>query len=787
MDSGSLFPAGEQRELKRSGVYLRIAVERGIDALDGPQGLTYCAIADEPVPALGERVMVPLGRGDRSAPGIVIEVGGSQLAGNIPVARIKPILSSTGTVLPPSLLELGRWMSDYYMSPLGMVYASILPAAVKQRIGERSVTLYAPNLAATSGQADTAPPLKPAAAKLWKSIIAMASSEFPLPARTLLERSGVKGVKAVQQLVDAGLLIAAHSTDVHAREIQSETVFASAERPALTPAQSIAVEAASQSLGGFHVHLIRGVTGSGKTEVYLNILERGLRLGLSAIVLVPEIALTPQTAGRFTSRFGATDVAVLHSGLTSAQRNKEWARAVSGRARVVVGARSAVFAPLERLGLIIVDEEHDSSYKQDRLPRYQARDVAIKRAHLENATVVLGSATPSLESWGNATATPPRYSLITLSERVGGASMPQVHIVDMREERRIRARNQDGSLQHLIGPTLEHAIAAALKAQSQVLLLLNRRGFASYVSCTSAACGFVLACDQCDANLVLHRHEGLPAGGLVQCHHCESQQLIPKLCPACGKKLNLFAGGTQRLEDEISRKFGAQGLIEGQTFARIDSDTMQSAGTYFDTLGRFAKGELRLLLGTQMISKGLDFPGVRLVGVIDADTSLSIPDFRAAERTFQLISQVSGRAGRGSLSGHVLVQTNNPTNSAILLAQRHDFVTFADRELKIRQTARLPPFSRMARIVTRDLSEAKALAAGEALVASLKSVAPASVSLRGPLPCPVSRIANYFRFGIDVVAPDARVMHQLLHTLRTSSLLKSDAATAIDIDPVALM
>ncbi|MEY3232626.1 MAG: Primosomal protein [Planctomycetota bacterium] len=782
LSEDSLFSAQEAAPTApAAGVYARVAVERGIETLDGPPGFTYRV--DGPPPAVGERVIVPLGRGDASSPGIVLEVGGPVLAKGIPPGRIKAVLETTGVVLPGPLMDLGRWMADYYLSPPGMVYASILPAAVKRQVGRREITLYA--RAATIP--DPLPPLKPAARRLWACVAAMGAGEFPLPLKTLLERSGVKGAKAAAELVAAGLLVASESSTISAREIDRDDTTTLSTAPELNADQVQAADGIAATLGRFHVHLLRGVTGSGKTEVYLRVLAKCLEMGRTAIVLVPEISLTPQTSSRFTARFGVSKVAVLHSGLTAAQRHREWERAASGAAKVIVGARSAVFAPLASLGLLVIDEEHDSSYKQDRLPRYHGRDVAIKRAHLEGATVLLGSATPSLESWSNATGPAARFSLWTLPRRAGNAAMPDVRIIDMADERRRRREQGDGNLQHLIGPTLERALGETLDAGGQALLLLNRRGFSGYISCQSASCGFVLSCDQCDANLVLHRHHGLPQGGLVQCHHCESQQRVPRACPSCGKPLNLFAGGTQRLEEELARKFGSRGLVEGVSFARVDSDTMQSSRDYFDTLGRFARGELRLLLGTQMIAKGLDFPDVRLVGVIDADTSLNIPDFRATERTFQLVSQVAGRAGRGSKPGVVLVQTQNPTNMAITLAQRHDFEEFAKRELEVRRRVGLPPIGRMARIVCRDLDEAKASAAAAAMASALRDAAPPSVGVRGPLPCPISRVANHFRFGVDVLGPDAKTLHRVLASLRGKSLLKSDAATAVDVDPVALM
>jgi primosomal protein N' (replication factor Y) len=339
----------------------------------------------------------------------------------------------------------------------------------------------------------------------------------------------------------------------------------------------------------------------------------------------------------------------------------------------------------------------------------------------------------------------------------------------------------------MLGPTLEGALERTLADGAQAILLLNRRGFAHYISCPKPACGFVLGCDQCDATLILHRHAAVPAGQFVRCHHCLAEQVVPRLCPSCGNKLNVFGGGTQRAEEELLRKFAALGLVEGQTMLRLDSDTMGSAQDYYDALDRFASGQVRVLLGTQMIAKGLDFPNVRLVGVIDADTGLNIPDFRSAERTFQLITQVAGRAGRADQTGRVIVQTFNPRNSAIQLASRHDYLAFAAQELGTRARANLPPATRMAHIVCRDESDPKARAAASDLAELLRSSSPDEVVVRGPAPCAVSRIAGHYRYAVDVTAPRAGVLQQVLAAARSAGLLKSDARTAVDVDPVALM
>lgn len=572
-----------------------------------------------------------------------------------------------------------------------------------------------------------------------------------------------------------------------------------------TQPNSVAGAAPAPAHGGFSVHLLRGVTGSGKTEVYLTLIERLFAQDplATALVLVPEIALTPQTSRRFLARFGTDSVAVLHSGLSASQRSSEWARAAAGQVRLVVGARSAVFSPLNNLRLIVVDEEHDSSYKQDQLPRYHARDVAIKRAQLEQCAIVLGSATPSLESWHNATTkvsdggkrpAKPRYTLHELTIRATGVPMPIVQVVDLREERKLRASGPAGwsaSSLHLIGPTLEFAIARTLGVGGQVMLLLNRRGYANYICCPDPKCGFVLQCNHCDATMVYHR-SGVTEG-YVRCHHCLTEHLLPRTCPLCAKKLNTFGMGTQRVEEELEKKFlRSHGIASGRTMLRADSDSMQRGSDYFDTLDRFARGEVQILLGTQMIAKGLDFPNVQLVGVINADTALDMPDFRASERTFQLISQVAGRAGRGggngsAAKGLVIVQTMNPTAPAVVLAQKHDFVTFATEELALRQRVGLPPSGKMARVICRDKVEPKAMDHALKLYEELEKHIGDTVQLRGPMPCAISRIDDHYRIAVELTAATRGEIQRVLQAARAAGLLISDRSTAVDVDPVALL
>lgn len=841
--------------------YVRVAVERGVDRVGeaGSDGaLTY---KSREAVEVGRRVEVPLGRGNVSSAGIVIASGGEELLGGFAAARVKPILRDTGTGLPPNLVELARWIATYYICPLGMVLGIMLPAAVKHRTGLRAVTLIdrvGEDLEKIALEA--AGKLTPAVKAAWESVGGIDRGVFPLKPESLALRIESKTLGPINKLVKLGLLKEVEVEEVRqtggvATQMgieQTDPTGASfalpGTRPELTAMQARVVEGISAERDAFGVHLIRGVTGSGKTEVYLRVLEGVLGAGKNAIVLVPEISLTPQTAGRFVERFRTAGVAVLHSGLSASQRHKEWTRVATGSARVVVGARSAIFAPMDKLGLIVVDEEHASDYKQDQLPRYHGRDVAIKRAHMEGCPIILGTATPSLETWVNAVGVSGKngraegvrtgegieagrhqgietkavetkkgvgkYRLWELTERIGGAKLPRVEVVDLAEERKIRQHltgKRDAHL-HLLGPTLEKAIGETLHAGGQVLLLLNRRGYATYIACPDSQCGWVMTCDDCDAKMIQHRviagqH---PPKGVVRCHHCLAQKLLSEACPICEKRTIALGLGTQRIEEEIAKKFAAQlgGLIQATADApatcpalmRVDGDTMNSAKDYFGVLSRFASGEIKVLLGTQMISKGLDFPNVRLVGVINADTALSLPDFRASERTFQLVSQVAGRAGRGSIPGRVIVQTIDPLAPAIVHAASHDYVTFAQEELATRRGAHppLPPMARMVRIVFRDESFEKVQKHAAEVAAEIRAAADrrgsggtagtgAKLHVIGPMPCPVARIAGFHRYAIELTSSARMLIQDVLAEVRSKGMLVSDASTAVDVDPIALM
>ena len=772
--------------------YARVSPERGIDA--APSGLTYGVPEALSELSPGDRVVVPLGKRNRRVSGYVVELLD---ACDLDTGSVKAILSrdARGLAMTDDLMALARWMANYYCCPLGMVFAAMMPAAVKRGTGSFTHTLVFVPPEETEAEEET-PPNRPKLTKLQRAVLEAAragAGETGLDMHDLADRAGARSIAPIKALIDKGLLATRECSDVRAKMDWPAASRDTASLVLNTRQDTILKNLAEQLAGGFSVHLLHGVTGSGKTEVYLRIIEclldgaGGGDDAAGAIVLVPEIALTPQTVSRFVTRFD--DVSVLHSGLTDAQRHDQWRRIRDGRAQIVVGARSAVFAPLRRLGILIVDEEHESSYKQDQLPRYHARDVAIKRAQLANVPILLGSATPSLESYYNATHTK-RYELHTLPQRVADLKMPAVQIVDLREERKKRYAwtGKDGV--HLLSLRLETALRQTIKEGGQVILLLNRRGYANYLACPNHRCGWIMPCEYCDTTVVYHKDKTLSTGGFVRCHHCLAEQMLPAQCPQCREhKVTVFGLGTQRVEEELVRKF------PGVRLQRMDADTMRKGRDYDQSLEQFRQGQIDLLVGTQMIAKGLDFPNVRLVGVISADTALHLPDFRAAERTFQLVSQVAGRTGRGEEPGLVIVQSFSPSDPSIVLAAAHDYESFAKREIELRGEAGLPPVSRMARIVVRyqqlDRTQEQAQRLATALTNENRRLG-LDIRVHEPVPCPIARIGGYYRQQVELIAPPpaptaAARLQQLMTALRNAKLLHADNHTAVDVDPVAMM
>ena len=540
--------------------------------------------------------------------------------------------------------------------------------------------------------------------------------------------------------------------------------------------------------GGYRGFLLNGVTGSGKTEIYLRAIEEVVKRGKEAIVLVPEISLTPQTLERFRGRCG--NVAVLHSHLTDAERGGYWRRVAGGHVQVVVGARSAVFAPTRNLGLIVIDEEHENSFKQESTPRYHARDVAVMRARLENIPLIMGSATPSLESWVNAAKG--AYTLLSMPVRVEGRPMPAVKLIDLRHEPKPQGKHS------AIGPTLEDAMHKTLRAKGQIILLLNRRGFSTHVHCP--ACGHVAQCTNCDLALTFHRTKSA-----LVCHYCGWETAPFQKCPGCQQQAIRYQGlGTEKLHAEIEEKF------PGHVCQRMDSDTMAKPGSHQRVLDAFRDGLVHILVGTQMIAKGLDFPNVTLVGVVNADVGLHLPDFRSAERTFQLLAQVAGRAGRGDKGGLVMVQTFTPEHPCITLAANHDFVTFAGQELAHRKEHRYPPFERMARLIVRSEKEDAAEAFANTLAGAFQSAmtretvanrdregaggpnAPplakhSPIRLLGPAECPVFRLNNFYRFHFQIQSADSGVLHDVLRTVLAVARPPSGVEFQVDIDPYSML
>jgi len=522
------------------------------------------------------------------------------------------------------------------------------------------------------------------------------------------------------------------------------------------------------------VFLLHGVTGSGKTEVYLQAIAHALKQGRGAIVLVPEISLTPQTVERFKARFSSgplqTLVAVLHSHLSAGERHDEWHKIRQGRARIAIGARSAIFAPVEPLGLVIVDEEHEPTYKQEEAPRYHARDVAIMRGQMEGATVVLGSATPSLESYHNCVRG--KYALLQMPTRADDKKLPLVRVVDLRHV--LRRGNQTP----VFSPQLQEAITQRLERKEQVILFLNRRGYSTSLQCP--LCGYVAGCPNCSLSLTYHRQEQK-----LCCHFCGHTEPTPAVCPnkKCRNPQIRYAGlGTQKVEDLLRQ------LFPGARTVRMDSDALKRKEDYRRILGDFRAGKIDILLGTQMIAKGLHFPNVTLVGIIHADLALHKPDFRAGERTFQLLTQVAGRAGRGDVEGEVFVQAFTPFHPAIQFARRHDFMGFYEQEIEFRRPLKYPPWSRVALLTLKGRNEEKVKFSAEYLRRALDNELAAfkELVIAGPAPSPLLRAETFYRYQIMLRAPRMSVVSQKLAAVAAVLSFPDEVALTIDIDPVDL-
>ena len=736
--------------------------------------LTY-SVPDELVARVnvGSRVVVPVGA--RRAMGFV--VGPAEARAGM---KLKSVLDAPddAPAIDASLLKTCLWISEYYAAPLGVVLRSALPSALTGAARpspapktERHVEIRKSLESLVEREAAfKRTPRQREVYELVESLGGSASVEL------LLERMDfAPGI--LKALSDRGLV--AIRRDVVARDPFASRTGSDDPRHSATPAQRAAIQALSGAPPG-DVVLLHGVTGSGKTLVYLEWLKHVVReQGKGAIVLVPEIALTPQTVDRFRAVFG-DQVAVLHSTLSDGERFDAWTALRSGDKRIVVGARSAVFAPIADVGAIVVDEEHEASYKQNETPRYHAREVAIVRAREHGAVVALGSATPSLESWANAQSG--KYRLVSLPDRVGGGSLPKVHVVDMRIKGKPAAKGSREALARIaLSEQLEDALRDRLQRKEQSILLLNRRGYASFVQC--GVCGDVEACPNCSISLTLHR-----APERLVCHYCRHTAELRAKCAQCGGDLMRQRGlGTQQVERILTE------ALPSARIARMDLDTTSGKWAHANILDKVASGETDILLGTQMIAKGLDFANVTLVGVVDADVGINLPDFRASERCFQLLSQVAGRAGRGPKGGEVIIQTRVPGHHAVKCAVTHDYHTFVKQELEGRREPPYPPALRLLNVVFSGLREEEvvkfAMSASDKLDAHLASEALGDATVIGPAPCPIERIRNRWRWHLLVKSAKPASLTRIgrYFAERLSVPARGQLRVVVDRDPVSLL
>lgn len=748
---------------------------------------------------VGSRVQVPFG--PRKVLGCV-----TALAEESAHTKLKPIIKVIGaqTLVTPKVLKLARWIADYYCCAPEIALKSVLPEVVRKEQSGWRERLFVRALPF----AGELPKLPKRQSEIWNII----EERRELALQELLELADTTA-STIRRLEDRGLVEI--SSRISERDPYAREQILPSQPLPLNPAQALALEKiyaamdrnappADSAAPSSNTFLLHGVTGSGKTEVYLQAIAHALEKGQGAIVLVPEISLTPQTVERFKARFSSgklqTLVAVLHSHLSSGERHDEWHKIRQGRARIVIGARSAVFAPVDPLGLIIVDEEHEHTYKQEEAPRYHARDVAIMRGQMEAAPVVLGSATPSLESYFNCRSG--KYTLLELPERVDDQKMPQVRVVDMRQA----ARKEKGT--PIFSPQLKEAITQRLERGEQTILFLNRRGYSTSLQCPK--CGYVCGCPNCSISLTYHRLEQK-----LSCHICGHSEKVPSLCPneTCKNPAIRFAGtGTQKVEETLAK------LFPNARVHRMDADSMKRKDDYRKILGDFRVGKIDILVGTQMIAKGLHFPNVTLVGIIFADLALHQPDFRAGERTFQLLTQVAGRAGRGDIEGEVVVQAFTPFHPSIQFARRHDFNGFYDQEMEFRGQLKYPPFSRVALLTLKGRNEDKVKFSAEHLKRELEKaflinpeakgragsplsaarVQPASdahgvthpniadLVMSGPAPAPLLRAETFYRYQIMLRTQRMSALSRELSKIIQQLALPDDVTLAVDIDPVDL-
>lgn len=786
---------------------------------------------------LGQRVLVPLGQ--RQVLGYIVGLTSTSPVPNAELKEVCEVLEETPLLTPP-LLQLTRWIADYYLCPWGQVLKAAVPEGFRvqtevlyaltdqaraqapawpqgragevlqaltqhgeQRQHDLERLLGVPDCTAVlrrlqqqglvrRQQHRLAPKTQPRLVTVVRLCLSSAAAhrlQQQLQQRSpnqaavlaLLQEQPEWEIAALRQRLPGAAaavqrLAARAAVEVvrveKMRAVVPALPLSAAPLPTLNPAQQHALEQIEAKLVAADSTpvLLYGVTGSGKTEVYMRAIAATLQQNKTALVLVPEIALTDQLIQRFVARF-ASRIAVLHSGLSAGERFDEWRRLASGEARIAIGARSAVFAPLVNLGLIVVDEEHDTSYKQEEAPRYNARDVAIVRAQQSRAVVVLGSATPALETFYHARSG--KYLSLSLPQRVADRPLPGVTVIDQRAHATPNER--------VISAPLYHAIAACLQRQEQCLILLNRRGFAAYLQCRD--CGAVPHCTHCSVSLTYHRRDRT-----LKCHYCDASQPAPSVCPACASPtLHPFGLGTQQVEEVLHALFPQARL------ARMDRDTTRAKAAHQRILRTLASGDIDILVGTQMIAKGHDYPTITLVGVVSADATLAIPDFRAPERLFQLLTQVAGRAGRGQTPGQVVIQTYRPDHYSIAFAQHHDFLGFFHDEVQRRQVMLYPPYTRLARVIIDSPDLSRAEAASRWLGAALqRHLAPTPhLTLLGPAEAPLAKIKDRYRWHLLLKATSSRALHHCLKAALAEAQQDREHLRAvrlsIDIDPVTFL
>jgi len=743
-------------------VFVQVAIDSGGDLL-----LDYRIPAQiDGVVAIGSLVSVPLGR--RASKGIVLGFGDTPSTPGFPIEKIKPFykLLHPTPVIDSKLVELSNWVASYYGAPLQVVLRSLVPSGAWKG-GVRSAMENWLTLAETTSSADLN--RAPRQREIAEALEAAPDRSLPLPS---ISGDRSKNLTIARKMEKAGLLKVDLRPTNESLLPQTDEVV-NVKPPTPNAEQVVAISQISKLLAEESPQplLLLGVTGSGKTEVYIRAIQEVVERGKSALLLVPEIALTPQTMERLSSRFAASGhgVAMLHSKMSDGERYAEWCRIVSGDARVVIGPRSAVFAPAVDVGIIVVDEEHEPSYKQDKSPRYHGRDVAVVRGKICGCPVILGSATPSLESLHNVQEG--KYQMARLEERVDNCELPLVRVVDLRRE----PKPTKGAPNIFSGELIKQ-MNLRLQRGEQTILFLNRRGFARSQQCL--ACGHAIGCQHCSITLTYHR-----AKEQLLCHMCGHQQKPARVCPECGDASILSSGfGTERVEHALEKQFPRARV------ARIDSDSVSRKGRLQELLDDFKRGRIDIIIGTQMIAKGLHFPNVTLVGVLQADLGLQTPDFRASERVFQLLTQVAGRAGRGDLTGEVIVQAYSPESPAIQFARHQDFDGFAKQELEMRKVFAYPPYSHASLVHSRSEDADAGHRVLLDLLPHLKAGAEAlGVTVGEAIPCPLEKAHGQFRFQILLRSPSPARMRKLIRDGLASIDMPQNALVTWDMDPYSLM